>query len=135
MGYLIGSTGYRPIVDTLVNKLILTHDSKGNYTKFEYFNNKKQKTGYHVCTLDEKGNYIEAKYFNKSDSLTFTLTTIYDLNGNIIKQKTFNERTKSTGVWDYKDLKLDGHGNWIETYSNIDNGKYKIFAERSYIYY
>jgi hypothetical protein len=135
MGYLIGGTGYRPIVDTLVNKLVLTHDSKGNYTKFEYFNNKKQKTGYHVCSLDEKGNYIVAKYFNKSDSLTFTLTTIYDINGSIIKQKTFNERTKSTGIWDYNDLKLDVHGNCIETYANIDNGKYKIIEERSYIYY
>lgn len=135
LGQLIGAAGYRPLADTLVNKLVLAYDSKGNCTRFEYFNSKKQKTGYHVCSLDEKGNIIEAKYFNKKDSLTYTLTNIYDKNGSIIKQQTVVEKPKSTGTWDYKDLKFDEHGNWIETYANIDNGKYKIFAERSYIYY
>jgi hypothetical protein len=135
LGYIIEGSSYRPIVDTLVNKVVLTYDSKGNYTKIEYFNYKNQKTGYHVCSLDKDGNYIEAKYFNKNDSLAYTLTTTYDKNGSIIKQKTFDEKTKSSGIWDYKDLKLDVHGNWVESYANIDNGKYKVFIERSYIYY
>lgn len=135
LGYLIGASGYRPLVDTLVNKMVLAYDSKGNFTRFEYFNNKNQKTGYHTCSLDERGNIIDAKYFNKNDSLTYTLSNIYDKNGNIIKQQTFAEKPKSTGVWDYKDLKLEERGNWIETYANIDSGKYKIFAERSFIYY
>jgi hypothetical protein len=56
-------------------------------------------------------------------------------NGSMIKQETFNVRTKSTGIWDYKDLKLDNLGNEIEYYANVDNGKYKIFVERSFIYF
>lgn len=135
LGFLIGVSSYRPIVDTLVNKLILAHDVNGNITKFEYLNYKNQITGYHICSVDKGGNYLEAKYYNKNDSLVSTLINIYDKDGSIIKQKTFNERTKSTGIWDYKDLKLDGHGNWIESYANIDNGKYKVFTERSYLYY
>jgi hypothetical protein len=135
LGYLIGATGYRPLLDTLVNKLIVAHDNKGNFTKFEYFNYKNQKTGYHVCSLDEKGNYIEAKYFNKADSLASDMTNIYDDNGSIIKQQVVTEKPKSTVIWDYKDLKLDDHSNVIEYYANIDNGKYKIVVERSYIYY
>jgi hypothetical protein len=127
--------GYRPLVDTLVNKVILGYDNKGNYNRFEYYNSKNKKTGYHVCTLDNQGNYIEADYFNKADSLSFTLTSVYDKNGNITKQTTLNVKTKVTGVWDYKDLKTDTKGNWIESFATIDNGKYKIFAERIYVYY
>jgi hypothetical protein len=63
------------------------------------------------------------------------MTNTYDENGNVIKQQTFVEKTKSTEIWDYKDLKLDDHGNVIEYYANIDNGKFKVFVERSFIYY
>lgn len=135
LGYLIGAKNFKPLVDTLLYKVVVAHDSKGDFTKYEYFNYKNQKTGYHLCSLDEKGNYVEAKYFNKNDSLVNTLKTIYDKNGSMIKQETFNVKTKSTGTWDYKDLKLDNHGNVIEYYANVDNGKYKIFVERSFIYY
>jgi hypothetical protein len=135
LGYLVGATGSRPIVDTLVNKLVIKHDASGNYTRFEYFNYKNQKTGYHVISLDEKGNYIEAKYYNKSDSLAFTSINTYDNTGNLIKQQTLVEDPESVSIWDYKDIKFDDHGNWIESYVDIDSGKYKIFAERTYIDY
>ncbi len=135
LGFIVGAKGYRPLVDTLVSKLVAAHDSKGNFTRFEYYNYKNQKTGYHVCSLDEKGNIIEAKYYNKADSLGSTLTNTYDDNGSLIKQLTTNEKPKSTSTWDFKDLKLDDHGNVIEYYSNVDNGKFKIFTERSFIYY
>jgi hypothetical protein len=135
LGYLTGASGYRPKADTLVNKLVITNDGKGNYTKLEYFNFKNQMTGYHVCLLDEKGNYTESKYFNKADSLVYTFTNTYDENGSIIKQQGYSEKLKTTEIWVYKDIKSDDRGNWIESYANIDNGKFKIFAERTYTYY
>ena len=135
LGYTIGANVYRPLVDTILSKNIFSHDSKGNFTRFDYFNYKNQKTGYHVLSLDEKGNVIESKYFNKADSLRSSMTNTYDANGSMIKQQTFNVRTKNSETWDYKDLKSDDHGNAIEYYANVNNGKYKIFAERSFIYY
>jgi len=134
-GYLIGAKDYKPLVDTLLDKVVVVHDSKGNFTRYEYYNYKNQETGYHLLSLDEKGNILEAKYYNKNDSLASTMKNIYDKNGSMIKQETFNVRTKITGIWDYKDLKVDDHGNVIEYYANVDNGKYKIFVERSFIYY
>lgn len=135
LGYLIGAKVYKSSVDTILNIYVFSHDNKGNITGFEYFNYKNQKTGYHLCSMDEKGNYIEAKYFNKADSLRNTMTNTYDDNGNLVKQKTFVERTKSTTLWDYRDFKLDDHGNLIEYFADIENGKFKVFVERSYIYY
>jgi hypothetical protein len=135
VGNLTGAAGYRPLVDTLVNKIIITGDVNSKTSKYEYFNQKNTLTGYHVCSLDSEGHILEAKYFNKSDSLMSVLTNIYDKNGSIIKQVTVIEKPKSTSVWDYKDLKLDEHGNVIEYYSSIDNGKYKIFTERTFVYY
>jgi hypothetical protein len=135
MGYLIGAKGYSPLVDTLVSSLVATHNSNGNFTRFEYFNSKNQRTGYHVCSIDKAGNDIEAKYYNKADSLVNTQTNQYKDNGSIIKQQVFSEKTNKTVIWDYKDLKLDNNGNVTEYYANVDNGKYKIFVERSYIYY
>jgi hypothetical protein len=134
-GNLSTVSGFRPLVDTLVNKVVLGYDSKGNYIRFDYYNSKNIKTGYHVCTLDNEGNYIEADYYNKSDSLSFTLTNNFDKDGNIIKQTTLNVKSKVAGVWDCKVLKSDAKGNWIETYAVIDNGKYKIFSERTFLYY
>lgn len=135
LGYLVGANVYKPLVDTITGKYIFSHNSKGNFTKYEYFNYKNQKTGYHVISLDEKGNVLISKYFNKADSLRSTMTNTYSDNGSIIKQQVFNERLKSTETWDYKDLKLDNHDNVIESYANVNNGKYKIFVERSFIYY
>jgi hypothetical protein len=135
LGVLNGVVNYRPMVDTVINKVVLTNDGKGNFTRFEYFNSKNERTGYQVCTADEKGNIKETKFYNRADSLTLTMTNIYNEDGSIIRQETLNEKSKSNNIWDYKDLKYDDHGNWIETYANIDNGKYKIFAERIYLYY
>jgi hypothetical protein len=134
-GNLGSATSYRPVADTVVNKVVLGYDTKGNYNRIEYYNSKNNKTGYHVCTVDNEGNYIEADYFNKADSLSFTLTNKFDRNGNIIMQTTLNVKTKVSGVWDCKVLKTDAKGNWIETYADIDNGKFKIFSERTFIYY
>jgi|WetSurMetagenome_2_1015567.scaffolds.fasta_scaffold215515_2 hypothetical protein len=134
-GYLTGATGYRPIVDTIVNKYVLTNDVKGSFTKIESFNSKGQRTSHQDCSVDEKGNVIEVKFYNRADSLTQTMKNIYNEDGSIIRQETLIEKPKSTIIWDYKDLKFDSHSNWIETYANIDNGKYKIFAERTYLYY
>ena len=63
------------------------------------------------------------------------MTYTYTDNGSIIKQQVYNERLKSTETWDYKDLRLDNHDNVIEYYANVNNGKYKLFVERSFIYY
>lgn len=135
LGFLVGANVYKPSVDTITEKYIFSHDSKGNFTKFEYFNYKGQKTGYNVLSPDEKGNVLVSKYYNKADSLRSTMTNTYTDNGSIIKQQVFNEKQKITGTWDYKDLKLDNHDNVIESYANVNNGEYKIFTERFYIYY
>ncbi|MGD0341610.1 MAG: hypothetical protein ABSA76_07875 [Bacteroidales bacterium] len=134
-GYLTGAKAYTPLVDTLIEKYVFTHDSKGNFTKFEYFDYKNQRTGYNINLLNDKGNIIESRYFDKADSLRSTMTNMYDDNGNMTKQVTYSERRKTTVIWDYKDLKSDDHGNVIEYYANVDNGKYKIFVERTFIYY
>ncbi len=135
LGYLIGATGYRQKVDTVVNKQVLTHDGKGHLTMLEYFNYKNERTGYNICSLNKEGDVIDTKYYNKNDSLVLTLINIYDEKEVIVKQEVVREEPKSTSTWDYKDLKVDDHGNWIETYAVIDNGKYKIIAERTYVYY
>ena len=134
-GYLIGGTGYRPAVDTIVNKQVLTHDGKGNITKYEYFNSKDARTAYQISTPDDKGNVLEVKFYDRYDSLRYSIKNIYDAKDNIIRQETSIEKPKSTVTWDYKDLKLDDHGNWIEEQAIIDNGKYKVMIERTYVYY
>jgi len=135
LGYIVTATRYRPLVDTIINKYVLTNDGKNYYTKFEYFNYKNQRTGYQECTLDEKGNVLETKFYNKADSLALTMKNFYDEKYNIIRQETTAENPKGFSTWVYKDLKTDDHGNWIESLADIDNGKYKIFAERIYVYY
>lgn len=135
MGYLIGGSSYRPIKDTLIVRQVFTHDGKGNYTKYEYFNSKNKRTAYQVISLNANGKVNEVKYFNKNDSLTGSLINTYNDKGFLIKQLSSSEKPKSTSPWIYKDLKFDDHGNWLECFAVIDNGKYKVLATRSYTYY
>jgi hypothetical protein len=134
-GYFVGGSSYRPLVDTLTSKIVLYHDTKGNYMKIEYYDYKNQMTGNHVGKFDEKGNCVELKYFNKDDSLMSTMTNTYDDNGYWIKSQVINEKPKSTSIWEFKNSKLDEKGNIVELYTNIDNGKFRMFTQRSYIYY
>jgi len=134
-GFLIGGSIYRPIKDTLVTKQVLTHDGEGNYTKIEYFNPKNQRTNYYVFTLDVEGKVLESKYYNKSDSLVFTFINGYNDKGSPIKLDANFVKSKRTSKWEMNDIAVDDHGNCLMRFSKIDDGKYKIIAERTYIYY
>ena len=128
MGYLTGGEGY-DMKDSLNSKQIYTHDGNGNYTKNEYFDANDQKQFYQVLTLNDKFKVIELKVYNGKDSLLSKSVNSYDDKGFLIKQNSDNL------IWDYKYLKFDKNGNWQELTAIIDNGKFKVFAERYYEYY
>ena len=135
LGYFIGGSYYRPINDTLLSKAVLTHDGKGNYTKIESFNPKNERTSLRTLTLNNEGKVIDVKFFNKNDSLMANYINTYDDKGFIIRTQSIIENPRSTSTWDMKNLAYDDHGNLLECFSNIDDGKYKIMLVRSYIYY
>lgn len=134
-GYLTGGSWYRPIVDTLTFKIIITNNNKGNITKIEYHNYRNERLSYTVCTPDEKGNNLEARFYNKADSLTGILANTYNENGNMIKQLNTDEKTKKVSSWEYKYSKSDEHGNAVQIYSVVENGKYQLLAEDLITYY
>jgi len=133
--YFVGGKVYRPIVDTLISSFIITNDDKGNWTRVEYFNFKNQKGNYEVFALNELGKVIETKFFNKDDTLKQTFVNTYNDKGFLATQKVLTEKPKSTVQWDVQDLVFDDHDNNLLIYSNIDQGKFKLVAERTYIYY
>jgi hypothetical protein len=135
LGYLIGGSGYRPIKDTLVYKQVLTHDGKGNYTKIEYFNPENQRTGYYVFSLNAEGKVIESNRYNKSDSLVYTFKNVYNDKGSPVKLDAYFVKSKSTAKWEMNDIAVDDHGNCLERFCKIDDGKFKIIVERTFIYY
>ena len=134
-GYSVGGKRYRPGVDTLLGSVVITNDAKGNYTRIEFFNNKKELRGYQVFTLNETGKIIDTKFFTKDDTLRQTFVNTYNEKGSLIGQKVNIEKPKRTILWDVKDLEFDDHGNVLMIFSNIDEGKFKLVGERTYIYY
>lgn len=134
-GYFAGGKVYRPKVDTLISSFVITNDEKGNYTRLEYFDFKNLKGNYQVFTLNELGKYIETKFFTKDDTLRQTFVNTFTDKGFLATQKVYIENPKSTNSWDVQDLEFDDHGNVLLIYSNIDEGKFKLVAERTYIYY
>jgi len=134
-GYFGGGKVYRPIVDTLISRFIITNDEKGNYTRIEYFNFKNQKGSYQVFALNELGKVIETKFFTRDDTLRQTFVNTYSDKGLLTTQKVYIEKPKSTISWDVQDLEFDDHGNVLLIFSNIDEGKFKLVAERTYVYY
>lgn len=135
LGYLISGSTYRTGTDTSLGKQVWTHDGKGNYTKYEVISSKNQRIVYIVLLLNAEGKVIESKLFNTNDSLQRSMKNEYNDKGFLTRQVAFNEKEKKKYVWDYKYLKYDDHGNWLEAFVNWDDGKYKILCERSYIYY
>ena len=134
-GYFTGGKVYRPIVDTLISRFVITYDEKGNYTRLEYFNFKNQKGSYQVFRLNEPGKVIETKFFTKDDTLVQTFVNTFSDKGFLTTQKVYIEKPKSTTSWDVQDLEFDDHGNVLLIFSSIDEGKFKLVAERTYLYY
>ena len=135
LGYFIGGSYYSSVNDTLISKAVLTHDGKGNYTQVEVFNPENERTNLRVLTLNAEGKVVDVKFFNKNDSLLAHYINTYDDKGFIIRTQSIIENPRSTSIWDMKNLAYDDYGNWIESISNIDDGKYKVLLVRSYIYY
>jgi hypothetical protein len=134
-GYIAGGKVYRPKVDTLIYSFKITNDDKGNYTRIENFDFKNQKASYQVFTLNDLGKIIETKFFNKYDTLRQTFINTYNDKGFLATQKVYIEKPKSTNSWDVQDLEFDDHGNALLIYSIVDEGKFKLVAERTYVYY
>ena len=134
-GYFVGGKVYRPVADTLVMSLAVKNNDKGNYTKVEYFNFKNLKGSYQVFSLNELQKVIETKFYSKDDTLRQTFINTYNDKGFLATQTVTIERPKSIVTWETQDILFDDHGNWLQCYSNVDKGKYKLIAERNYIYY
>jgi len=134
-GYITGGKNYRPLVDTLISKVVVTNDEKGNYTKIEYFNFKDQKGNYQVFTYNDIGKVIETKFFTKDDTLRQTFMNTYNEMGFLVTQKVLIEKPSTVISWDVQDLEFDDHGNPSLIFSNIDGGKFKLVTERTYLYY
>jgi hypothetical protein len=134
-GYFIGGKGYRPGVDTLMGSNIVTNDEKGNYIRTENFNFKNQKGSYVVFTLNDIAKVVDVKFFSKDDTLRLTYENTYNDKGFLATQKTFSKNTGNSSLWLAQDLEFDDHGNHVLIYYNIDDGKFKLVSERTYIYY
>jgi len=133
--YLTGGKIYRPIVDTLISGFVITYDEKGNYTRIEYFDSKNQKRSYQVFTLNDLGNVIEVKFYSGADSLLLTFENTYNDKGFLVSQKSINENQKETSLWISEEMEFDDHDNVVLISNNIDDGKFRIVAERVYTYY
>jgi hypothetical protein len=134
-GFISGGKMYNAQNDTVLFSFKFNNDDKGNYTKIEFFSPKGLKGSSQVFALNEAGKVIEAKFFNKYDTLRQTFLNSYDDKGTLVKQTVKTERPVSSTTWNLKDLLSDDHGNWIQSYSNVENGKFKLFVERTYVYY
>ena len=134
-GYFVGGKTYRPIADTIISRFVLTYDDNGNYTRVENFDFKNMKRSYQVFSLNELQKVIEVKFYSGDDTLRQTFMNTYNDKGLLATQTVTTERPKSVIKWDVQDLLFDDNGNLLQCYSNVDDGKFKLVAERTYIYY
>ena len=133
--YLLGGLRYRPVVDTLFGRVMLTHDGKGNYTRSEYFDPQDKRTSYQTYLLDSEGRVTEYKSYNRNDSLVLTFINTYNEKGSPIQLDAYVERTKEASKWEMNDLAVDDRGNCIERLCRINDGKYQIIIGRNHLYY
>lgn len=126
---------FRAFADTLLQTVIFSYDAGGNPVKLEYLNYAGLRKGYHECTPDNEGKYLEVKYFNSKDSLEFVTKNIYNEVGFLVSQEALETKTGLITRWDYENLKNDEKGNLIVYLSNVENGKYKLYTERTIVYY
>lgn len=134
-GYQTAFTGYRPVVDTLLGRIVMTHDGNGNFTRSEYYNPANERLNYQTYLLDAEGRVTEYKSFNRNDSLVFTFINTYDEKGAPVRLDAYFERTKETDKWEMNDMSFDDHGNCIERFCRINDGEFQIITGRDFIYY
>jgi len=134
-GFLIAGKVFSPAKDTLLSSFVVTNDMNGNYNRIEYYNFKGLKTGYWALTFNPEGRITNAGYYNRGDTLAMTMKNEYSGNGQMATQDSYNTKTRQHSVWVMKNLSYDAKGNSLETAYDIENGKYKVFCKRTYIYY
>jgi hypothetical protein len=134
-GFISGGKMYNAQNDTVLFSFKFSTNDKGNYTKIEFFNPKGLKGSSQVFALNTAEKVIEAKFLNKNDTLRQTFINTYNDKGFLATQTVRTEKPASTISWEVNYLLFDDHGNWLQNYSNIENGKYKLIAERTYVYY
>lgn len=134
-GYFAGGKIFHPYKDTLLLSFIITNNEQGKYTKLEYFDFKNQKGRYMTFALNDQGKVYETKFFNKYDTLKQTFHNSYNGKGFLATQTAKTEKPESVVTWEVQDLLFDDHNNWLQCYSNVDKGKFKLLAERTYVYY
>lgn len=134
-GFYVYGKFYKPLADTLLRRVVITNDKKGGYTRFEYFNFNNQKGSYQIFILNDLGKVIETKFYTRDDTLRQTFMNTYNDKGSLSAQKILIEKPKSSIAWNVQLLKADEHDNSLLVYNNIDEGKFKLIAERTYVYY
>jgi hypothetical protein len=134
-GRLISGADFRTKVDTLMERQISKYDDKGNITKMEFFDSRNKKWESRIFSYDSEGNVIQMKFYGKNDSLVYTVISEFNEDGFLTKINLLNENPRIVTKCIIKDISFDDHGNLLEYFTNIDDGKYKILCERSIIYY
>jgi hypothetical protein len=135
-GSFVGGKTYRPIADTVINSFAISYDENGNYTRIENFNYKGMKGSYQVLIYhNEPMKVIETQFYSKDDTLRQTFRTTFSEKGFLQLQEVIIEKPKSTETWKVQDLSFDDHGNWLQALNDVDEGKFRLVAERTYVYY
>jgi hypothetical protein len=134
-GHLISGADFRTKVDTLMERQISTYDDKGNITKVDYFDSRNKKWESRMFAYNSKGNITQMKFFGKNDSLVYTVISEFNDAGFLTKMDLINENPRILTKSVIKDISFDDHGNLLNYFTNIDDGKYKILSERSIVYY
>jgi hypothetical protein len=134
-GFLKGGKLYRCGADTLIASNVLTHDAKGNYTKVENMNFRNNKGGSEELVFNDDGRITEVRFINSKDTLDQSFLNEYDEKGFMTGQKVMDGKSNMKSSWKISALKYDEHGNCTQILSDVDNGKFRLIAERSYIYY
>lgn len=134
-GHLISGADFRTKVDTLMERQISTYNDKGNVTKMDCFDSRNKKWESRMFAYDSKGNVTQMKFFGKNDSLVYTALSEFNDAGFLTKIDYVDGNSGIVTKCVIKDISFDDHGNLLEYFTNIDDGKYKILSERSIIYY
>jgi len=135
LGHLISGADFRTKADTLMERQISTYDDQGNVTKMDFFDSRNNKWESRAFAYDSKGNVTQMKFFGRNDSLVYTTLSEFNDAGFLTKTDYVDENSRIVTKCVIQDISFDDHGNLLEYFTNIDDGKYRILTERQIIYY
>lgn len=125
---------YMPVADTLISSYSIRYNMKHDTQTFQSYSYKGLPTTKRIAVADDDGQFLNVSFYNKDGSYTGGQDYNYKEKGTQTGLIYYDKNKKPYQQFNYYDIELDSHDNWIKIATKGKTGP-AFIAERTFTYF